>query len=305
LRGSGRLRLLLVLLVLTAFTLTALDYRSTGGSSAFDAVRRGGDAVFGPAERALGGVVSSVGDALGGLPRIGRYKKDNAALRAENEKLKAQLRESDALRRELAERNALLGLKDAGGYTIKAAHVSAVGSSLGFEWTATIDVGSHDGIAADATVVNGSGLVGRVKRVGPYTSVVVLVVDPDFSAGVRLLRSGQLGVVTGRGLGTLTYELIGQRARAVIGDAMYTSGSTFLPGVPVGRVVSTNSDPNAPTLTGTVAPYVDVTSLDLVGVLIAGPRPGARVPVPPSVAPQPSPRASPQPSPQSSPSVGP
>jgi len=306
LRGSGRLRLLLVLFVLTAFTLTALDYRSTGGSSAFDAVRRGSDTVFGPAERAVGGIVSSVGSALGGLPRIGRYKKDNAALRAENEKLKSELRQTDSIRRQLTERNALLGLKDAGGYTLKAAHVSAVGSSLGFEWTATIDVGSRDGITVNQTVVNGSGLVGRVKRVGPYTSVVVLVVDPDFSAGVRLIRSGQLGVVTGRGLGTLTYELIGQRARAVIGDAMYTSGSTFLPGIPVGRVVSTNSDPNAPTLTGTVAPYVDVTSLDLVGVLVAGPRPGARVPVPPSIAPLPSPLPSPRPiSPSPAPSPTP
>ena len=59
-RGSGRLRLLLVLLVLTAFTLTALDYRSTGDSSAFDAVRRGSATVFGPAQRALGGAAHSV-----------------------------------------------------------------------------------------------------------------------------------------------------------------------------------------------------------------------------------------------------
>ena len=50
--------------VLTAFTLTALDYRSTGGSSAFDAVRRGSDTVFGPAQRAIGSAVSGIGDAV-------------------------------------------------------------------------------------------------------------------------------------------------------------------------------------------------------------------------------------------------
>ena len=275
-RGSGRLRLLLILLVLTAFTFTALDYRSGGGGSPFDALRRGSDTVFGPAQRALGGVARSIG----GLPHLAKYQTENRRLRQDNDRLRAQLQETSGLRRQLADSTALLGLRQAGGYPLKAAHVSAVQSSLGFEWTATIDVGSRDGIAPDQTVVSGRGLVGRVKRVGPYTATVVLLVDPDFSAGVRLLRSGQLGLATGRGLRGLTYELIGQRARALVGDALYTSGSTFVPGIPVGRVSTTSNDPNTSTLTGTLDPYVDVTSLDLVGVVTGGPRAGARVPVP-------------------------
>lgn len=298
-RGSPRLRLLLVMFVLTAFTLTALDYRSTGGSSAFDAVRRGSDTVFGPAQRAIGGIAHSVGSALGGLPRIGHYRDDNTRLRAENDRLRAQLRETDGLRRQLGDWNALLGLKDAGGYTLAAAHVISIGSSLGFEWTAVIDAGSRDGVQVNATVVNGKGLVGRVKRVGPYTSTIVLIIDGDFSVGVRLVRSGQLGLVTGHGRAALSYQLIGQRARAEIGDAMYTSGSTFKAGIPVGRVTSTNNDPNSPTLTGTIDPYVDVTSLDLVGVVLDGPRRTPRLPLRPT--PLPSPKPSPTPSPSPSP----
>lgn len=285
------------MLVLTAFTLTALDYRSNGGSSAFDAVRRGSDTVFGPAQRAIGGVAHSVGSALGGLPRIGRYRDDNTKLRAENDRLRAQLRETDGLRRETAEWDALLGLKDSGGYTLAPARVISVGSSLGFEWTAVIDAGSRDGVQVNATVVNGKGLVGRVKRVGPYTSTVVLVVDGDFSVGVRLVRSGQLGLVTGHGRGALSYQLIGERARAEIGDAMYTSGSTFKPGIPVGRVTSTNNDPNSPTLSGTLTPYVDVSSLDLVGVVLDGPRRTPRVPLRPTPQPAPRPQPSVSPSP--------
>jgi rod shape-determining protein MreC len=293
-RGSGRLRLLLVLLVLTAFTLTALDYRSAGGGSPFDAVRRGSDTLFGPAQRAVGGVVNSVGSALGGLPRLGGYKDDNAKLRAENDRLVAQLHETDGLRRQLDESQTLLRLKDTGTYTIVPARVTAVGSSLGFEWTATIDVGSKAGITVNKTVVNGKGLVGRVKRVGPYSSVVVLVVDPDFSVGMRLLRSGQLGIATGRGLGPLGYQLLGQNSRAAVGDPVYTSGSmTFEPGVPIGRVSSTNADPNALTPTGSLQPYVDVTSLDLVGVIVRPATGTPRVPIPPTVAPVPSQTAGP------------
>ena len=286
------------MLVLTAFTLTALDYRSTGGGSAFDAVRRGSDTLFGPAQRALGGAAHAVGSALGGLPRIGHYRDDNAKLQAENDRLRAQLRETDGLRRKVAEWDALLALRDAGGYTLTPAHVLSIGASLGFEWTAVIDAGSHDGVREGATVVNGKGLVGRVKRVGPYTSTVVLVVDGDFTVGVRLVRNGQLGLVSGHG-GVLDYQLIGQRARAEVGDAMYTSGSTLNAGIPVGRVTSTSNDPNTPTLTGTLEPYVDISSLDLVGVVRDGPR---RTPRPvltpaPQPSPPPSPSASPRPSP--------
>src|SRR3954471_11496293 len=288
------------MLVLTAFTLTALDYRSTGGSSAFDAVRRGSDTVFGPAQRAVGGVANSVGSALGGLPRIGRYRDDNTKLRAENDRLRSELRATDSLRRQAGEWNALLGLKDAGGYTLEPAHVVSVGSSLGFEWTATVDAGSAGGVRTGATVINGKGLVGRVKRVGPYTSTIVLVVDGEFSVGARLIRSGQLGLVTGHGRGSLSYQLIGQRARAEVGDAMYTSGSTFAAGVPIGRVTSTSNDPNSPTLTGDLEPYVDVTSLDLVGVVLDGPRGPPRAPVRPAPrrpSPPPAPRPSTSPSP--------
>jgi rod shape-determining protein MreC len=142
-----------------------------------------------------------------------------------------------------------------------------------------------------------------VKRVGPYTSTVVLLVDGDFSAGVRLIRSGQLGLVTGHGPGALSYELIGQRARAEVGEAMYTSGSTFAAGIPVGRVATTSNDPNSPTLTGTLTPFVDVTSLDLVGVVLAVPRRAPRPPLKPTPlpSPRPSPSASVSPSPSPSP----
>lgn len=291
------------MLVLTAFTLTALDYRSTGGSSAFDAVRRGSDTLFGPAQRAVGGAANTMGNALGGLGRLGRYRDENTKLHAENDRLRAQLRETKGLRRQLGEWQSLLKLKDAGGYTLLPAHVISVGSALGFEWTAIMDAGSRDGIKEGATVLNSKGLVGRVKRVGPYTSTIVLVIDGDFSVGVRLIRSGQLGLVSGHGRRALSYQLIGQRARAEVGDAMYTSGSTLTAGIPVGTVTTTSNDPNTPTLTGTLSPYVDVTSLDLVGVVLDGPRRTPRLPLAPT--PIPSPMPSPSPSPLPSPSSAP
>jgi rod shape-determining protein MreC len=281
-RGSGRLRLLLVLLVLTAFTLTALDFRSGGGSSPFDAVRRGGDVVFGPAQRAVGGAARSVGNALGGLPRIGTYKDENAKLKAENDRLRAQLRATDGLRAEQQQWNRLLATRDAGDHTVVPAHISTIGSSFGFEWTATIDAGSEDGVQVDQTVLSGEGLVGRTKRVGKYTSVVLLVADPGFTVGARLQRTRSFGFASGRALDPMSFTLVG-KTRVSKGDVLITSGSgTFVPGVPIGQVLTGRSEGSGLTQTYDVMPYVDVTALDLVGVVVSPPRRSPRLPLKPS-----------------------
>ena len=292
-RGSRRARLVLVFLLLTAFTLTALDY-GAGPHSAFAPVRRGIDAVFGPAQRVIGNAARAVGDALGGLPRLSHYQDDNRRLLAENARLREQLHETDDLRRQVSEWDRLMHLKDFGSYAIKPARVVSIGSALGFEWTATIDEGSNDGIRPDQTVIDGDGLVGRTKNVGPNTSVVVLVADRGFAVGVRLARSGAFGIASGNALGPMTYQLIGQNFRANLGDTFITTGSsTFVSGVPVGTVTSVDTTSNTLTKTGLVTPFADVTKLDLVGVVVEGPRTLPR----PVIAPTPLPTPSPSPSP--------
>ncbi len=176
-RGS---RLLLALLVLTALTLTALDGGDEGGP--FAALRRGADTVLGPAQRTVGGAVSATGRALGGL---GDGQADTRRLERENARLRAQLRETEALRRSDAELKALLKVRAVADADVVPARVVSVGSSLGFAWTATLDAGSRDGLRPGQTVLTGAGLVGRTKRVGPFTCTVVLLVDPGFTVGGR------------------------------------------------------------------------------------------------------------------------
>ena len=270
-------RLLLVLLLLTAFTLTALDARS-GDGSPFDALRRGADAALGPAQRALGGAVDRAGQLVGG------DSDEQAELRAENDRLRASLRRTDDLRRRVAQLDALLGLRDAGSYPMVPARVTAVGSAFGFESTVTLDAGSTDGIAAGQTVVDGHGLVGRTLRVAPFTSTVLLLTDPGSTVGARLSRAGSVGLATGTG-DALELALVEGR-RIAEGDALLTTGSdTFVPGVPVGRVTAV--EPGASTLvtTARVSPYADLGGLDLVGVVTAGPRSTPRVPLEPSPSP--------------------
>jgi rod shape-determining protein MreC len=268
-------RLLLVLLLLTAFTLTVLDVRS-GEGSPFDAVRRGADGVLGPAQRAVGGAARGIGGVF-----EGDDSEELARLREENARLRSDLVRGEADARRAAELDALLALKDAGTYTVVPAQVTALGSSFGFERTITIDAGSRDGIEPGQTVVNGDGLVGRTTRVGPFTSSVLLLTDPGFTVGARLTRQGTVGLATGSGRAELTYELV-EGGRVQAGDALLTTGSsTFVPGVPIGRV--TEVDPTgALVTTARVEPFVRVDSLDLVGVVTSPPRGTPRVPIPPA-----------------------
>ena len=60
-----------------------------------------------------------------------------------------------------------------------------------------------------------------------------------------------------------------------------TAGTdTFAPGVPVGRVTSVDLTGTVPT--AVVAPYADLGALDLLQVVVQGPRTEPRVAIPPS-----------------------
>ncbi len=96
-------------------------------------------------------------------------------LERENAELRAQLRTSELARNRAAELDALLRVAGAGQYRTVPAQVIAVGPAQGFASTATIDAGEIDGLRPEMTVLNGDGLVGRVKSVTRTTALVVLL----------------------------------------------------------------------------------------------------------------------------------
>ncbi len=280
-RDSRRVRLTLVLLLLTAFTLTALDY-NTARTGPLAAVRRGIDRIFGPIERTVGSAASSVGDALGGLPRLGSYQSDNKKLEKENDRLRGLLASREGLQCQVDELNALLKLVSYADYPTVPARVVAVGSSGGFEWTATIDAGADDGLTSGMSVVTGAGLVGRTTEVSGGTSRVLLLADPQFQVGGTLIGQTALGIATGHGSSPMTYRLASTRSVVPKGAVLLTTGSdTYAPGIPIGTVLSVTPDTNAISRTAVIAPFVDVGALDLVGVITTSNVRAPRVPLRP------------------------
>ncbi len=310
-RGSRRLRLTLVLLLLSAFTLTALD-NSSAQTGPLAALRRGIDTVFGPVEAAVGGAASSVGRALGGIPRLGSYQSENRRLKREIDTLNGRISSQAGLQCQVDQLHQLMHLVDVTGYATVPARVVAVGPAGGFEWTAVIDAGSADGIRPSQTVVTGAGLVGRTTEVSARTAHVLLIADPEFTVGGSLAQVASIGFAHGNGSRPMTYSLASTRALVRKGDVLLTTGSdTYAAGIPIGTITAVAPDANAISRTATVSPFVDVSSLDLVGVVTNGQRtqprgvlrpvrPGASPtssPCPAAVPQGPVPTATPTPSP--------
>ncbi|WP_329120595.1 rod shape-determining protein MreC [Streptomyces sp. NBC_01353] len=292
-RDTRESRLLLVLLIAIAFALITVDIRG-GEESPVDGARQAAAAVFGPVENGVASAVDPIGNAIGAVRDSGERHTRIAALENENAALKAKLGSDDRNRSRLRELDSLLKTAGAGQYGIKAAQVVAIGAAQGFSWTVTIDAGANDGIQRDMTVLNGSGLVGRVTTVGPSTSTVLLANDPDFTVGTRMEKTDELGFATGQGNGPLLVQLLNGKAKVKTGDRLVTFGSQankpFVPGVPVGEVV--RADPLGGGLTRNiyVRTYVSFSKLDIVGVVVQAPRTNPRdMVLPPKPKPTPTP----------------
>jgi rod shape-determining protein MreC len=273
-REVRRRRTILVLIILACFTLIVLDARRSAGSPV-EPLRAGAAAVFGPLESTASSAREPVDNLRDRFAETDRLKADNEKLQQENDRLRQELNTTDYARNRAGELDSLLRL--APKFTMTPARVIGIGSLQSFNHTVTIDAGTADGVRADMTVVNGSGLVGRVVRTTQSTATVLLIGDRNSTVGGRLNSTLALGFVSGRGelAGTLDYKLVDLKAKPRVGDRIVTWGSTgnapYVPGVPIGVVTSVSATAGALGTTATIKPYVDPTQIDTVGVVTGPP----------------------------------
>jgi rod shape-determining protein MreC len=275
-RDTRRSRIVLAILVLVSITLIVFDLRG-GDSGPTRPLRVAGEAALGSAERAMAVVVLPVRGLLESLGGLGDADERIAQLEADNAQLRAQLDTVANNRARVADLEALLGLVSTSDYATVPAQVIAVGPAQGFAWTVTIDVGSRDGVERDMSVVSGAGLVGRTIDVGPATSTVLLVVDATSSVGGRLSGTSQIGIVSGTGRqDSLTMQLLDPLAVVDVGDVVVSFGSEggrpYAPGIPIGTVTEMRGTEGQLTRSAVIAPYADVSRLDIVGVVLRAPQ---------------------------------
>lgn len=136
----------------------------------------------------------------------------------------------------------------------------------------SIDLGREHGIQEGMPVVTEAGLVGRIYKVGPSTSTVLLITDPR--SGVQALvqreNSRARGVVTGR-IGELpVMEFISQDADVTPGDLIITSGlgGNFPKGLIIGQVVEVERRDFDMFQRAVIRPTVDFDRIEFVLVIM-------------------------------------
>ncbi|MGA8272894.1 MAG: rod shape-determining protein MreC [Candidatus Sulfotelmatobacter sp.] len=101
-----------------------------------------------------------------------------------------------------------------------------------------IDKGSNEGIATDMAVITAGGIVGKILRVYPSTSLVLMINDQTSGVGAMVEKSRLQGVLKGTPDGAVILERVMSDEQVVPGDAVVSSGGDqiFPKGLPVGTV---------------------------------------------------------------------
>lgn len=278
-RDSSRSRIILAVLVAVSVVLLVLDARP-GNNPATSVARSGGELVFAPAAAAVGLVATPVADLYDGLRQSRGATERVAELEEANAELESELQAAELDQDRADQLDELLHLSGLGGYEIVPAQAVTRTTSQGYADMVTLDVGTASGVGPDMTVVAGPGLVGHVVDAGARTSTVMLATDTGSAVGARLESESKIGVVNGGTVpggpeADLSLELFDMEAPLEPGDRVVTLGShegePFVPGVPIGTVDEVEVSPGALSRIARITPAVDYSSLDVVGVVVAGP----------------------------------
>ena len=272
---SRGIRITIATLLVASLTFVILDLR--GGDGPLSSARAAASAVVGVLQKGANALVSPLSGASDSFSTWRDQVSQIAELKEEKARLSEELSATLSDRARARALDELLRVSSAGRYRITPAEVISVGPAQDFAWTVGIDAGSLDGIEKDMTVINGDGLVGRILKVNPTTSTVLLVVDTSSSVGGRVATTEEIGIVSGTGRqDSMEFQLLDPLAELVIGDALVTFGSRggrpYAPGIPIGEVMDITGSAGQLARVATIRPFVDVSQLSVVGVIVRPPR---------------------------------
>ena len=220
-------------------------------------------------------LTQQVGNSL--VPRSTLIKQLEQ-LRKENEELRQQLMQVQDAWRENAQLRQALGWQRRVPWALQPARV--VGQDPANWWrTMLIDVGSRDRIRPNMSVLTAEGLVGRIDKVGPDRSSVVMVGDPNcrFSAQVQEPRDKSVvakGIIwpSASNLDRLLVDLVFLPSGSLLrpGQPVVTSGDGgFFPkGVTVGQIVDVRTNDYGLSLGARVKLSANLDRLEQVWVMM-------------------------------------
>jgi len=169
-------------------------------------------------------------------------KKRNDALERKVQELEMRLASASEDLAELARLRRMLHLDFPLTWPAASSRVLAqrMGPNAALE-TIMLSSGYLSGAAAGTPVISWQGVVGRVLKAGPGTSVVLLLTDTGSRVSVLTSEGRVQGILAGGGPGhPLELRFVRQNAPVRVGELLVTSGvdSVYPKGIPVARVTA-------------------------------------------------------------------
>src|SRR5258708_1078391 len=109
-----------------------------------------------------------------------------------------------------------------------------------------IDRGSGSGIQSGMAVITPDGIVGKVLDSYPTASLVMLLTDPTFAAGVISQKNRVHGELKGQGNPNCLIDYVPNEEKVDVGEWFFTTGADriFPKGMPAGQVTAVRNGKN-------------------------------------------------------------
>ena len=120
-----------------------------------------------------------------------------------------------------------------------------------FRQRVLVNKGTRDEVFRAQAAIDANGIFGQVTRVGPYSSEVILISDPEHAIPVQVNRTGARSIALGTGRsGLLSLPYMPQNTDVIVGDLLVSSGlgGVYPPGYPVAKVTAVTRDTGQPLL---------------------------------------------------------
>jgi rod shape-determining protein MreC len=226
-----------------------------------------------PIQAVVSGLFGQVEDVTSVVRRMAELSRQNDQYREEIDRLQSEiagLRELEVENRDL--RN-LLGLKQrtGTGELLPATAISRDASA--FVQAITLDKGSDAGVKEGMTIITWRGVVGRVSRVSPTSSKVLLINDTSSSISGRMQNSESrvTGIIRGLPDGNLIMQRIPQEETLQAGETVVTSdfGGLMPDGLVIGTIKEVRRKDVDVLQEAVILPSADMKRLERLYVLLS------------------------------------
>ena len=208
-------------------------------------IRRWTVAAITPFEKIMVGSGHFLRSLWSGYIDLRSVHEENRRLKAELDELKIQ---QARWNEDASQARRLQSLLDFKQHFIEQTLAAQVIGSSGTEQSRVLylDRGAKDGIRPDMAVITPDGIVGKIARVWPSSSQVLVINDPSNGVGALLESSRLHGIVRGTPAGDLMMHYVMQEENVAKNERVLTSGGDriFPKGLPIGSItdISPGSD---------------------------------------------------------------